>query len=147
MSVLFTDTVTVYNYSRDSDSEKEYWSRSVVHGVQWSHNKSEVSISGNTKTESKVESITIDFQRNYGNKPYLSPDEYKKLSGEEKTKYWTLDAKSGNDVLVLGEIEHEIGRQYRISELMKDYQYTVTVTAVSDNRNRPRLKHIKAVAK
>lgn len=147
MSVLFTDTVTVYNYSRDSDSEKEYWSRSVVHGVQWSHNKSEVSISGNTKTESKVESITIDFQRNYGNKPYLPPDEYKKLSGEEKTKYWTLDAKSGNDVLVLGEIEHEIGRQYRISELMKDYQYAVTVTAVSDNRNRPRLKHIKAVAK
>lgn len=147
MSVLFTDTITVYNYSRDSDSEKEYWSRSVVHGVQWSHNKSEVSISGNTKTESKVESITIDFQRNHGNKPYLPPDEYKKLPEEEKNKYWTLDAKSGNDVLVLGEIEHEIGRQYRISELMKDYQYAVTVTAVSDNRNRPRLKHIKAVAK
>lgn len=145
MSVLFTDTITVYNYSRDS--EKETWIRSVVHGVQWSHNKSEVSISGNTKTESKVESITIDFQRSYGNKPYLPPDEYKKLPEEEKTKYWTLDAKSGNDVLVLGEIEHEIGRQYRISELMKDFQYAVTVTAVSDNRNRPRLKHIKVVAK
>ena len=72
MSVLFTDTITVYNYSRDS--EKETWIRSVVHGVQWSHNKSEVSISGNTKTESKVESITIDFQRSYGNKPYLPPD-------------------------------------------------------------------------
>lgn len=147
MSVLFTDTMTVYNCWRDSENEKESWSRSVVHGVQWSHNKSEVSISGNTKTENKVESITIDFQRNYGNKPYLPPDEYRKLPAEEKAMYWTLDTKTGNDVLVLGEVEHEIGRQYRISELIKDHQYAATVTAVSDNRNRPRLKHIKVVAK
>ena len=147
MGVLFTDTMTVYNYFRDSESGKEIWNRSVVHGVQWSHNKSEVSISGNTKTESKVESITIDFQRNYGNKLYIPPDEYRKLSEEEKGRYWTLDAKTGNDVLVLGDIGQEIGRQYRISELIKDYQYAVTVTAVSDNRNRPRLKHIKVVAK
>ena len=69
MSVLFNDTMTVYNYHRDPDTEKKTWIRSVVKGVQWSHNKTEVTTSGNVQTESKVESITVDFQRGYGNKP------------------------------------------------------------------------------
>lgn len=147
MSVLFTDTMTVYNHRQDPDTEKDTWSRSVIRGVQWSHNKTEVSTSGGVQTEIKVESITIDFQRAYGNKPYLPPNEYRKLSAEECIKYWTLDAKCGQDVLVLGETEKEISRGYKLADLMKDFQYAVTVTAVSDNRNRKRLKHIKAVGK
>lgn len=147
MSVLFTDTMTVYNHRQDPDTEKDTWSRSVIRGVQWSHNKTEVSTSGGVQTEIKVESITIDFQRSYGNKPYLPPNEYRKLSAEECVKYWTLDAKCGQDVLVLGETEQDISRAYKIADLMKDFQYAVTVTAVSDNRNRKRLKHIKAVGK
>lgn len=148
MSVLFTDTMTVYNYYRDPDTEKEVWNRSVIAGVQWSHNKSEVTISGGVQTENRVEKITVDFQRPYkGNKPYLPPQEYAKLSDEERTSYWTLNAKSGQDIMVLGVSDKEISRSYRISELMNDFQYAVTVTAVSDNRNRPRLKHIKVVGK
>lgn len=147
MSVLFTDTMTVYNYHRDPDTEKETWLRSVIKGVQWSHNKTEVTTSGNVQTESKVESITIDFQRSYGNKPYLSPTEYAKLPEEEAGNYWTLNAKTGQDVIVLGVSDKEISRSYKLSDLQKDFQYAVTVTAVSDNRNRPRLKNIKVVGK
>ena len=147
MSVLFTDTMTVYNYHRDPDTEKEICLRSVVKGVQWSHNKTEVTTSGNVQTESKVESITIDFQRSYGNKPYLSPTEYAKLPEEEAENYWTLNAKTGQDVIVLGVSDKEISRPYKLSDLQKDFQYAVTVTAVSDNRNRPRLKTIKVVGK
>lgn len=147
MSVLFTDTMTVYNYHRDPDTEKETWLRSVVKGVQWSHNKTEVTTSGNVQTESKVESITIDFQLNYGNKPYLPPTEYAKLPEEEATNYWTLNAKTGQDVIVLGVSDKEISRPYKLSDLQNDFQYAVTVTAVSDNRNRPRLKTIKVVGK
>lgn len=147
MSVPFTDIMTVYNYHRDPDSEKETWLRSVISGVQWSHNKTEVTTSGNVRQEIKVESITVDFQRAYGNKPYLPPNEYRKLSVDECVKYWTLDAKCGQDVLVLGETDQEISRGYKLSELMKDFQYAVTVTSVSDNRSRHLLKHIKAVGK
>lgn len=147
MSVLFTDTMTVYNYHRDPDTEKETWLRSVVKGVQWSHNKTEVTTSGNVQTESKVESITIDFQRSYGNKPYLAPTEYAKLPEEEAGNYWTLNAKTGQDVIVLGVSDKEISRPYKLSDLQNDFQYAVTVTAVSDNRNRPRLKTIKVVGK
>lgn len=123
------------------------WNRSEVKGVQWSHNKTEVTVTDGVQTESKVESITIDFQRAYGNKPYLPPNEYKKLSVEECKAYWTLDAKTGQDVLVLGISNKEIGKEYRLDSLKEDFQYAVTVMAVSDNRNRPRLKHIKAVGK
>lgn len=147
MNILFTDTMTVYNFFRNPDTGKESWNRTIVNGVQWSHNKSEVSTSGGVQTENKVERITIDFSRAYGNKAYLPPNEYKKLSPEEVTGYWTLDAKTGQDVLVLGESDYEISRQYKLSDLQKDFQYAVTVTAVSDNRNRPRLKHIKVVGK
>lgn len=148
MSVLFTDVMTVYNYYRDTDTNIESWGRSVIRGVQWSHNKSEVTTSGNIQTENKVEKITIDFQRNYkGNKPYLPPQEYGKLPDEDKGNYWTLDARQRKDILVLGESGREISQAYRVSELFNDFQYAVTVTAVSDNRNRPRLKQIKVVGK
>lgn len=147
MNILFTDTMTVYNYHRDPDTEKETWLRSVVKGVQWSHNKTEVTTSGNVQTETKVEKIAIDFQRGYGNKPYLTPTEFSKLTAEEAKAYWTLNAKAGQDVIVLGEADKEISRAYKISDLQDDFQYVVTITAVSDNRNRPRLKTIKAVGK
>ena len=57
----------------------------------------------------------------------------------------TLDAKSGQDKLVLGNSVREIADGYSLSDLAEDNQYVVTVTAVSDNRNRPRLKTIKVV--
>ena len=147
MSVLFTDAMTVYNYHRDPDTEKETWLRSVVKGVQWSHNKTEVTTSGNVQTENKMESITIDFQSSYGNKPYLPPTQYAKLTAEQAGEYWTLNPKAGQDVIVLGETEQEISRAYGLADLQNDFQYAVTVTAVSDNRNRPRLKTIKVVGK
>lgn len=147
MSVLFTDIMTVYNYHRDPDTEKETWFRSVIRGVQWSHNKTETTTSGNVQMESKVESITVDFQRSYGNKPYLPPTEYAKLTAGEAAGYWTLNAKSGQDVIVLGVSEQEISRAYRISDLLDDFQYAVTAVTVTDNRNRPRLKTIKVVGK
>lgn len=147
MSVLFNDTMTVYNYHRDPDTERETWIRSVVKGVQWSHNKTEITTSGNVQTESKVESITVDFQRGYGNKPYLPPTEFAKLIADAAAGYWTLNPSSGQDVIVLGESDKEISRTYKLCDLQDDFQYAVTVTTVSDNRNRPRLKHIKVVGK
>ena len=145
MSVLFTDIMTVYNYHRDPETDKETWIRSIVRGVQWSHNKTALTTVNGVQTETKVESITVDFQRGYGNKPYLPPQEFRRLPAEEAVKYWTLDAKSGQDKLVLGESDREIADGYRLTDLAEDNQYVVTVTAVSDNRNRPRLKTIKVV--
>ena len=48
---------------------------------------------------------------------------------------------------MLGESDAEIVCEEDINQLREQYQYVVTVTAVTDNRNRPRLKHIKVVGK
>ncbi|MCM1232346.1 MAG: hypothetical protein NC489_19670 [Ruminococcus flavefaciens] len=145
MNVLFTDVMTVYNYYRNGETEG--WSRSVVRGVQWSHNRTEVTVADGVQSEGKVERVTVDFQRGYGNKAYLSPEAYRRLPPDQCGDFWTLDAGTGQDIMVLGISEREVDREYRISALKKDFQYAVTVTAVSDNRNRRMLKQIKVVGK
>ena len=141
---LFTDTMTVYNYVKSADGV-ETWKRTVVEGIQWRHNKSELSISDKVQTEKKIESITIDFQKNYKREQYVDFLEFEKL--EDKTGYWTLNERDGMDIVVLGESDKEIGEGYKLSDLRKDFQYCGTVLSVSDNRNRSHLKHIKVVAK
>lgn len=143
MSVLFNETMTVYNFSQEDGVEK--WRRTVIRGIQWRHSKKEVTVKEQVATESRVESITVDFQRSYGNLPYVNPDQYRKLTAEEKDRCWTLDDRTEKDVIVYGEQTEEISKEYRLSSLLKDYQYAATVKAVSDNRNRRGLKHIKVV--
>lgn len=138
---LFTDVMTVYNYIEESQT----WKRTVVKGVQWRHNKVEVSTSGGVQTEQKVESITIDFQRDYGNETYVNHLEFNKLV--DKTGYWTLNERDCADIVVLGESEQELGIDYKIADLKNEFQYVGTVLSVSDNRNRTLLRHIKVVAK
>lgn len=144
---IFKDTMTVYNYFRDPDTEKEYWHRNVVDGVQWRHNKRELTTSDQKQSSNRYESITIDLKKNYGNQPYVSPQEYKGLVEKERPVRWTLDEKSGMDVLVYGACRKEIGDGYQISDLIKDEQYACIVTAVSDYRNSSHLPIIKVVAK
>lgn len=143
MSVLFNETMTVYNFSLEDGVEK--WRRTVIRGVQWRHRKKEVTVKDQVATESRVESITVDFQQSHGNRPYVNPDQYRKLPAAEKDRCWTLDDRTEKDVIVYGEQTEEISEEYRLSSLMKDYQYAETVKAVSDNRNRRGLKHIKVV--
>ena len=75
---------------------------------------------------------------------YLPKHEFRKLSDTEN--YWTLDDAGNLDVIVQGEVIAEIADEYRIKHLRADYD-CVTVAEVSDNRNKPLLKHIKVVCK
>lgn len=142
--MLFTDKATIYNHYVDNGVDK--WKRSVVEGVQWSHNKIETNVSGGTQTQSRVESITFDFTRIYKNNPmYVNPIEFANLT--DKSGYWTLDSNNKLDVIVYGECTSEISASYKLANLIKDNQYVGTISAVSDDRNRTFLKIIKAVAK
>lgn len=135
---LFSDVMTVYNHVRNAD-ETETWNRTVVKGVQWTHGKKQLSVSGGVQTEVFVESITIDFDIDYGNATFVNPIDYDKL--EDKSGYWTLNSKDGMDYVVLGTCTAEITSLEDI-----EAQYKGTVTSVSDNRNRPLLRTIKVVA-
>lgn len=136
---LFTDTITVYNSIGECK-----WKRTVVHGVQWTDKELSVTTEKNAKVRKSVKEISIDFSRNYGNADeYVDPNRFEKL--ENKSGYWTLDAESGLDVVVLGECNKELNENYRIKHLRADVE-CATVTSVSDYRNRSFLKHIKVVA-
>lgn len=147
MSILFTDTMTIYNYFRNPETEADSWERTVIKGVQWRHSKKELTVSKGVQTEERVESITIDFSPMYSRRGYVEPIKYTSLSPEERAISWTLDDKHGLDILVLGESQQEVKSEQDIDALREEYQYVVTVTSVTDNRNRPRLKHIKVVGK
>ena len=126
---FFTDVMTVYNYRQEADGE--HWERSVIRGVQWRHGKRRVIADKGVFSDGPEESVTVDFRRGYtGNPSYLPPEEYRKA--ERVEEFWTLDPADGKD--------------YSISQLKRDYA-GFTVVSVADNRNRPRLKHIRVVAK
>lgn len=141
--MLFTDTATIYNHYYDEDTEK--WQRTVVKGCQWSHSKIVSSVSGDTISQIKAESITFDFSRDYKNPVYVNPQVFKALTNKEG--FWTLDSANKQDVIVYGEVTQELGTTYKLSQLRADNQYCGTVSEVADNRNRTFLKNIKVVAK
>lgn len=148
--MLFTDVATIYNHyttfsTASTDVDVDMWKRTVLKGVQWSHNKVQTSVNGEILTQNKVESITFDFGKDYGNDAYIDSIGFKALT--DKSGFWTLDNKDGLDVIVLGECDKEIGSNYAISDLANDNQYLGTVVEVSDNRNRTFLKNIKVIAK
>lgn len=139
---FFTDVMTVYNYRQDADGE--HWVRSVLRGVQWRHGRRRGIVDKGVFSDEPEESVTVDFRRVYtGNPSYLSPEEYRKA--ERAEGIWTLDPANGTDVIICGEIFREVGKDYSISQLKRDYA-GFTVVSVADNRNRSRLKHIRVVA-
>ena len=140
---IFTDVMTVFNHFLDENG-KDCWKRTIVKGVQWRHNKKEVTMSGKVQNETLVESITIDFKRKYGNKEYIDPKAFAKLV--ERGEFWTLNSKDALDIVILGEITQDIKENYKFSNLKEEYDCR-TVVSVKDNRNRDYLKHIKVVAK
>lgn len=140
--MLFTDVMTIYNHYK-VDGEDRY-KRTVVKGVQWSHNRLQTTISGGVMTERRVESITIDFDADYGNEEYINPIVFSKET--DHSGHWTLNSKGGQDIAILG-IGSEITNEYTIKNLKADHQYVGTVAEVADNRNRRFLKTIKVVVK
>ena len=71
MSVLFTDTMTVFNHF--CEEGKDSWKRTVINGVQWRHSKKELIVAKGVQAEERVESVTVDFSRGYGRPSYVCP--------------------------------------------------------------------------
>lgn len=130
--MLFTDTMTVFN-----QIEEGVWKRSIIKGVQWAHNKLETITSGTTQSQQRVESITVDCGRDYGNPKYVDPITYANLAN--KDGYYTFDTRNGQDMCVLGVCDEDLTPK----EIKQRFQYFGIVERVSDNRNRDYLKNIK----
>ncbi len=127
-SILFTDTVTLFNHY------KEQWFKTVLTGVQWKDKVTKtVDTSGKIVITPEV-SLTVPARGGY-----VEP---RAFTGEGFT------FGTGNmDVIVLGEVDEEITADFTITSLRKKYDRAATIYAVSDNTLRQQLKHWKVMAK
>ena len=127
-SVLFTDTVTLFNHY------KGQWFKTVLPAVQWKDKVTKtVDTSGRIVATPEV-SLTVPERAGY-----IEP---KAFTGTGFT------FGTGNlDVIVLGKIDEEITADFTITSLRKKYDHVATIYAVSDSTLRPQLKHWKVMAK
>lgn len=135
---IFNDTITVYNHLPD-----DTYQRTVVKGVQYSKNTVKTVTSDGKVSLATTVDITIPVTAR-SDREYLDKLHFRQI--EQPDKYWTLDDAGNLDVIVHGECTEDITEVYRLKELKADYG-AATVAAVEDNRNRPRLKHIRVVCK
>lgn len=134
--MIFTDTITIYSYYKDNDVEK--WHRTVLKGVMWKRKRVQsVNIDGKLNIVDTV-SITIPYRA-----LYLPYKEF--LLSSDRLSYWTIETASNLSVAVLGECDKEIGDNYRLKDLKRDYSDVVTLKSLADNTNRDHLKNWKVI--
>lgn len=143
MHEIFTDTVTVYNYIK---GQSESWQRTVVRGVMWKQSLIRSIVDKGLAIE-KTTSITFPMPGIACDRAYTEPKVFAGLTTKEKARFWTLDSSHRLDVVLLGVIDKEISKDYSLSRLIKEHDAVCTLSAVTDNRGRRLLKHIKAVGR
>lgn len=134
--MIFTDTITIYSYYKDNGAEK--WHRTVLKGVMWKRKRVQsVNIDGKLNIVDTV-SITIPHRA-----LYLPYKEF--LLSSDRLSHWTIETASNLSVAVLGECDKEIGDNYRLKDLKRDYSDVVTLKSLADNTNRDHLKNWKVI--
>lgn len=137
---MFNDTVTFYNYSEDTES----WKSTVITGCQWSAETVKTVSTDGKLNISKVVNITIPIDRAAMPGKYM---DYRLYNAETvKDGLFTINPTTNMDVAVLGECEADITAEYTLSQLIREH-VAATVSSVTDNTLRPRLKNIKVVAR
>lgn len=137
---MFNDTVTFYNYGDDTES----WKRTVIKGCQWSAETVKTVSADGKLNISKVVNITIPIERAVMPEKYV---DYRLYNAETvRDGLFTINPTTNMDVAVLGECEADITAEYTLSQLVREH-VAATVSSVTDNTLRPRLRNIKVVAR
>lgn len=118
--MMNTDTVTIYKKSKTEDT----WSKTVVHGVQWSDHVDKTTTTGRV---SRKPYASITF--------FIGSDEY------------GLNDFGEEDIIVYGECETVIStvKGSRPSDVVEANVKSGFITSVNDNTNRDHLKNMKVV--
>lgn len=137
---MFNDTVTFYNYNEDTEN----WKRTVITGCQWSAETVKTVSTDGKLSISKVVNITIPVDRAIMPGKYV---DYRLYNAQAvKEGLFTINPTTNADVVVLGECEADITAEYTLSQLVREH-VAATVSSVTDNTLRPRLRNIKVVAR
>lgn len=128
---MFEQSVTVYNYYKDPVTRNEYWYRSIIENVQWTQTQERTVTAAGVVNLANLMQLIFQLPTN---KPYVAPIDYAKLPADIMPQYFTLDPRSGTDLIVLTPITQEITTTYTIAKLKTDYGY-VTISSNADYRH------------
>lgn len=80
-------------------------------------------------------------------KQYIDAVSYEKLPDDEVGKYFTFNPRNNHDMIVAGECEKEITKDYKITDLKNDVQKSGTIASLADYTEGTLLKHWKVICK
>lgn len=138
---MFTDTVTVFNYYKDS-LKNVTWYPTVIHGVNLLIDKA--AIVAKYGAESKDNAVlnihyqTLDGQIMVEDKPYFPPKEWERQTNDKLADSITFASGTGFDFFMLGEYpttepildDYDNYKHGFFEEMKEEYDFVFAITSV-----------------
>lgn len=127
---------TLYNHYTDKESERTLYKRTVIKNVNWQESQ-KVNVIDKGLVSADQINIFIPFNADFEGKEYIGPKEFRRLSEEDKTKFFTFDK---NDYIVKGEIPEDV----TVESIKKSYDNVATIiSVVICNNGSPSIRHFE----
>lgn len=139
-------TITVYNAHKSAD-KIETWNRTVIRGCEYKYSADKTVSGSGSIVFTQLLTAVIPVEADTNGKQYIDAVSYEKLPDDEVGKYFTFNSRNNHDVIVAGECEKEITKDYKITDLKNDTQKSGTIASLSDNTEGTLLKHWKVICK
>ena len=133
-------TATLYNHYTDKETGKTVYKRTLITSVNW-QKQQKTTVTDKGLLSADQINIFIPFNADFEGKEYIGPKKFKRLSEEDKDKYFTFD---NDDYIVKGGIEEDV----TITDIKKKYDNVVTIISVliCDNGS-PSIRHFEIGSK
>lgn len=139
-------TITVYNAHKNAD-KTETWNRTVILGCEYKYSADKTVSGSGSIVFTQLLTAVIPVEADTNGKQYIDAVSYEKLPDDEVGKYFTFNPRNNHDMIVAGECEKEITKDYKITDLKNDTQKSGTIASLADNTDGALLKHWKVVCK
>ena len=139
-------TITVYNAHKNAD-KTETWNRTVIRGCEYKYSADKTVSGSGSIVFTQLLTAVIPVEADTNGKQYIDAVSYEKLPDEEVEKYFTFNPRNNHDMIVAGECEKEITKDYKITDLKNDTQKSGAIASLADNTDGALLKHWKVVCK
>ncbi len=136
-----TNTIaTLYNHYTDKETDRTVYKRTVITSVNWQE-KLKTTVTDKGLISANIIRVFIPFNSDFKGKEYIGPKAYKRLSEEEKDKYFTFD---NDDFIVKGEIDGFV----TVDALKKSYDNVATIiSTIICDKGSLAIRHYEVGAK
>ncbi len=117
-------TITVYNAHKNAD-KTEIWNRTVIRGCEYKYSADKTVSGSGSIVFTQLLTAVVPMEADTDRKQYIDALSYEKLSDDETEKYFTFNPRNNHDMIVAGECDKEITKDYSITDLRKEFQNPV----------------------